>query len=311
MLRLLKILSNALAPLTLFAALAAYLYPPLFDPVRDWYLWLFALTMLALGLVLRPAEFMDEFRQPKRLLLGLCSQFSVMPLLGFAVAWSGGWDESVALGFVIVGCAPGAMASNVIVYLSGGAVAYSVALTTAATILAPLLTPALTEILGGVFLPVPFWAMARTITVTVVGPLVLGMLFRRLARGAGRIAEHVAPAAAVICIVLIIGVAVSSNADEIAQAGGWIFLAVVVVNAMGYLVGWTLAGVYGFDRGHRLALTIEIGMQNAGLGVALALRHFDPETALPGVWFAVWCILTAAGMTSFLRYSSYRRQCKQ
>ena len=62
-----------------------------------------------------------------------------------------------------------------------------------------------------------------------------------------------------------------------------------------------LANLFGFDAMHRLTLAIEIGMQNAGLGVALALKHFEPETALPGALFAVWCILTAAGASSWLR----------
>ena len=71
--------------------------------------------------------------------------------------------------------------------------------------------------------------------------------------------------------------------------------------ALGYLLGWWLARLYGFDANHRLTLAIEIGMQNAGLGVALALKHFAPETALPGALFAFWCILTAAGASSWLR----------
>jgi BASS family bile acid:Na+ symporter len=78
-------------------------------------------------------------------------------------------------------------------------------------------------------------------------------------------------------------------------------LAVVAVNGLGYLGGWWLARLYRFDYRHRLALAIEIGMQNAGLGVALALKHFSHETALPGALFAVWCILTAAGASSYLR----------
>jgi BASS family bile acid:Na+ symporter len=79
---------------------------------------------------------------------------------------------------------------------------------------------------------------------------------------------------------------------------------VVAVNGLGYLAGWLLARLYGFDRRHQLTLAIEIGMQNAGLGVALALAHFEPETALPGALFAVWCILTAAGASAWLRRHS-------
>lgn len=62
-----------------------------------------------------------------------------------------------------------------------------------------------------------------------------------------------------------------------------------------------MARLYGFDVRHRLAPAIEIGMQNADLGVALAYKHFQPETALPGALFAVWCITTAAGASGSLR----------
>ena len=77
----------------------------------------------------------------------------------------------------------------------------------------------------------------------------------------------------------------------------------VALNAAGYAAGWLLARTYRFDHRHRITLAIEIGMQNAGMGVVLALEHFraTPEAALPGALFAVWCILTAAGATAYLR----------
>ena len=89
------------------------------------------------------------------------------------------------------------------------------------------------------------------------------------------------------------------------EQGNWYGFAararVLIVNTLGYVAGWYLAKLYRFDYPHRLTLTIEIGMQNAGLGVALALAHFTPETALPGALFAVWCVLTASGASAFLR----------
>lgn len=109
------------------------------------------------------------------------------------------------------------------------------------------------------------------------------------------------PAVAAIAIVVICSYAVAANQERIAVVGGWVIAMVVLINALGYLAGWGLARIYGFDANHRLTLAIEIGMQNAGLGVALALKHFAPETALPGALFAFWCILTAAGASSWLR----------
>jgi BASS family bile acid:Na+ symporter len=193
------------------------------------------------------------------------------------------------------------MASNVMVYLAGGAVAFSVALTTVATILSPLLTPTLVKLLGGVFLEIPFWPMMQTILLTVVLPLGAGMLLRKQLGRHLEMARTLSPAVAAIAIVVICSYAVAANQERIAVVGGWVIVMVILLNGIGYLAGWGLARLYGFDVLHRLTLAIEIGMQNAGLGVALALRHFSPETALPGALFAFWCILTAAAASAWLR----------
>ena len=136
--------------------------------------WFFAATMFALGIVLDTGELRETVRHPGRIGLGVLTQYTVMPLLGFTVAMLVPLPPEIAVGFIIVACAPGAMASNVIVYLAGGAVAFSVAMTTVATFLSPLLTPALVELLGKVFLEIPFWPMMQTILLTVVVPLAAG-----------------------------------------------------------------------------------------------------------------------------------------
>lgn len=300
-------ISRSLAPLTLFVAVGAYLHPPPFSYLGDWFLWFFAATMFALGFVLKPEEFAQTFKKPKSIAFGVMTQFTVMPSLGFAAAYLSNFDPELALGFIIVGCAPGAMASNVIAYLAGGAVAFSVALTTIATFLSPLVTPTLVKFLGGVFLPIPFWPMMKTILLTVLVPLAGGMFLRRFLGSARRVVSEVAPAVAVVSIVLIIGYAISANQERISGIGAGVFLLVVLLNGLGYGAGWLLSKLYGFDRPYQLALMIEIGMQNAGLGVALALRHFSSQTALPGALFATWCILTAAGVTSYLRRRTFRK----
>jgi BASS family bile acid:Na+ symporter len=296
-----RFIANQLAPITLLGAIAAYLHPPLFLVFRDSFLWFFAATMFALGIVLDTGELAETVRHPGRIGLGVLTQYTVMPLLGFTVAVLIPLPPEIAVGFIIVACAPGAMASNVIVYLAGGAVAFSVALTTVATFLSPLLTPGLVELLGKVFLEIPFWPMMQTILLTVVVPLAAGILLGRYLGGQRDLARNIAPAVAAVAIVIICSYAVAANQARIAVIGGWVIAAVILLNATGYLAGWWLARLYGFDAMHRLTLAIEIGMQNAGLGVALALKHFAAETALPGALFAFWCILTAAGASSWLR----------
>ncbi len=296
-------LSRNMALLTLAAAIAAYLHPPLFLVFRDGFLWLFAATMFALGIVLHPEEARETLTRPARIVQGVACQYTIMPLAGLAAATVAirlGFTPQLALGFIIVGCAPGAMASNVITYLAGGAVAFSVAMTMLATMLSPLVTPTLVRLLGGALMDIPFWPMMQTILLTVVLPLVAGMALQpRLGRFTAQV-KQIAPGIAAMAIIIICAYAVAANQARIASLAGWVLALVVLLNALGYAAGWGAACMFGFDRSHRITLAIEIGMQNAGLGVALALKHFTPETALPGALFAVWCILTAAGATRWL-----------
>jgi BASS family bile acid:Na+ symporter len=301
LLSLCRFIANQLAPLTLLGALAAYLYPPLFLVFEHSFLWFFAATMFALGIVIDMDDLKETFKKPRRIGLGVLTQYTVMPGLGFAIAMLSPLPPAIAVGFIIVACAPGAMASNVIVYLAGGAMAFSVALTTVSSFLSPLLTPALVKLLGGVLLEIPFWPMMQSIVLTVVVPLVAGILVHRHLGGHLLLVRRIAPAIAAMAIMVICSYAVAANQERIASVGGWVMTTVVLLNALGYAVGWWLARLYGFDARHRLTLSIEIGMQNAGLGVALALKHFTAETALPGALFAVWCILTAAGASNWLR----------
>ena len=150
---ILRLIANGLAPLTLLGAIAAYFLPEIFLPFKHVFKWLFAITMFALGVVLEARELKETLRHPLRIGLGVLTQYAVMPILAFLVATLASLPPAVALGFIIVGSAPGAMASNVIVYLAGGAMAFSIAMTTVATFLSPRLRPTWWEVLAGGFWP--------------------------------------------------------------------------------------------------------------------------------------------------------------
>jgi len=294
-------ISNQLAVLTFSGAVLAYLHPPLFLVFKDYFLWFFAATMFSLGLVIDAGDLKAEIVQPKRVFLGVLSQFSVMPLLVWLVAQYPGFSPAIAIGFIIVGCAPGAMASNVIVYLAGGAVAFSVTLTTLATLMSPVLTPLLVKYLGGAIMPVEFWPLTITILKTVLLPLLLGLVIQKKLGNHLQTARDVAPGIAALAIIIICSYAVAANQLRIAEMAMPVMAGVVLVNLLGYIIGWWLAKLYGFAHLYRITLMIELGMQNAGMGVALALKHFPAESALPGALFAVWCILTAAIASGWLR----------
>jgi len=309
--KILHFISNGMAPLTLACALLAFYQPAIFMVFKPTFLWLFAASMYALGVVLEPADLRFTLKKPKPIALGVLCQYSIMPLLGAAAAWAAQLPPELALGVIIVGCAPGAMASNVIVYLAGGAVAFSVALTTVATFLSPALTPLLVKSLGGAYLPIPFWPMMQTIILTVLLPLILGMLSRKTLGERAAPLISFAPTMASIAIIIICAYAVAANHDRLSNINSSLFAVVITINALGYLLGWLVAKLFKLTAAYRLTLAIEIGMQNAGLGVALALKHFSPETALPGALFAVWCILTGAGVSSWLRHQQKTKDIRK
>lgn len=310
-----RLLANGLAPLTLLGTLLAFFFPAPFLLLKlpaalgDFTLYgslfqlMFALTMFALGLVLEYDDLGETLRRPKRIALGVATQYLVMPLLAFTLISVTDLPPAVALGFLIVGSAPGAMASNVIVYLAGGALAFSIAMTTVATFLSPLLTPLLVQGLGGELLAIDTTVMMINILKMVVAPLAMGMLLQRYLGPLRETVRGIAPGVAAVAIVLICSYAVAANKHFIGGLAPSILVLVVALNALGYLAGYGAGRLFGFDLRHRITLAIEIGMQNAGMGVALALAQFQdrPETALPGALFAVWCILTAAGAASWLR----------
>jgi BASS family bile acid:Na+ symporter len=308
-----RFIANGLAPLTLLGAVTGYFLPEPFLLLKQSFLFytslfafMFACTMFALGLVLEYDDLSQTLKQPRQIALGVLTQYLLMPGLAFLLITLVDMPAPIALGFLIVGCAPGAMASNVIVYLAGGAVAFSIAMTTVATFLSPLLTPALVKWLGGSLLNIDLVGMMITIIKTVVAPLAFGMWLQRYLGKIKEPVKEIAPGFAALAIILICSYAVAANKDRISLVTTEMVSLVILLNALGYISGWYLAKLYGFDHSRRITLSIEIGMQNAGMGVVLALSQFKdtPETALPGALFAVWCILTAAGATAWLRHKA-------
>lgn len=279
---------------TLIAVAIGYFYPPgltIFKPYLD---YMFMFTMLGIGFVLNPEDFLPIVKKPQLPLLGTLTQFAIMPVSAFLVAKVLKLPDEYALGLIIAGSVPGAMASNVISYLAKADVVLSISITTCSTFLAPVLTPAFTYILAKTFMHVDFWAMFRSILLMVVAPLVVGLTIKHYLRNYVMKIIDFFPALSTLFIAFICGLIVALNKDKLENVTLIIFMAIFILNAIG-LSGGYLAGIlYGFSENRRRTLAIEVGMQNAGLGAVLALKHFSAAAALPSALFATWCVITAS-----------------
>lgn len=292
--RISEFITRLLVVWVVLAGIAGYLYPPVLTCMKGHIEWLFAFTMLGIGAVLTPKDFEPVAKKPHLVLMGTIAQFAIMPALGFVIAKLLRLPPDLALGVILVGAVPGAMASNVISYLARADVAYSIALTSMSTLLAPLLTPSLTYLFGRTYVDIHFWPMFLSIIKIVIVPLLLGLSLRRFFPDIIERISFVFPLMSTIAIALICGLVVALNRDYLAQVSALIFVAVVLHNALGLLLGYGAGKAYRFDVKRCRTLAFEVGMQNAGLGAVLALKHFSARAALPNALFATWCIITAA-----------------
>jgi BASS family bile acid:Na+ symporter len=274
--------------------LLAYFKPDIFSSLKDYINLFFGIAMFGIGLVLSEDSYKKILSSPGAIAFGVVCQFTIMPLLALLTSRIFHLSDAWTLGLILTGAAPGAMTSNVISYLSKGDVAYSVSLTAISTLLCPVLTPLITLTLAGTRVPVEFLPMFKTIVLVVVLPLILGLVVRRLFPGMIRKLNEWPSTLSVLAIVIITSFVIAVNKEKLGYASFIIIAAVAFHNALGMSLGY-LAGYLGrMKHLRRKTLSIEIGMQNAGLGVILAITHFGNEVAIPAALFTIWCILTAS-----------------
>lgn len=252
--------------------------------------------MFGMGLTLSPADFRIVLSRPKDILIGCLAQFTVMPLLAFGISWALQLPKELALGVILVGCCPGGTASNVITYLAKGDLALSVGMTACSTLLAPILTPLLVWLMAGTMVNVDTIGMLTSIIYVVIAPIVAGLLCQRFMPRATRSVTPYLPALSSIVIALVVGIIVSHNASRLMLGGAIVVAAVVLHNLLGLSVGYAIGRLLRLPHPKRVALSIEVGMQNSGLASSLAVLHFAayPLATIPGAIFSVWHNISGA-----------------
>ncbi len=213
-----------------------------------------------------------------------------MPLLAYVLCLIFQLPAELAVGVILVGCCPGGTASNVITYMAKGNTALSVACTAVSTLLAPILTPFIFYLLASQWIEINAWSMLSSILQVVLLPIVVGLILRRLLKQQIQQYITVMPLISVLAIVLIVAAIIGGSKAQLLHSGLLIFLVVALHNGLGYLLGFGCSRLFHLNYADSKAVAIEVGMQNSGLGVALAAVHFAtaPLTALPSAIFSLW-----------------------
>ncbi|GAA0590736.1 bile acid:sodium symporter family protein [Virgibacillus siamensis] len=279
---------NTFAFWVILFGVLSFFFPGGFTWIAPYIALLLGVIMFGMGLTLSLDDFKRVLKAPKVVVAGVVMQYTVMPLLAYGLATAFQLPPQVAVGVILVGCCPGGTASNVMTFLAKGNTAMSVSITAVSTVLAPILTPALTLLFASQWLPVSAGDMFLSIVKIVLVPIVLGIVIRLLFRKQVEKSVKALPLVSVIGIVAVASAVVALNTENIATTGLLIFTVVILHNVLGLLVGYLIARLFKFDFANQKALSIEVGMQNSGLGSTLAVAHFAPITAVPSALFSVW-----------------------
>ena len=254
------------------------------------------LIMLTMGLTLTPNDFKILAKRPFDIFIGACAQFVIMPVVAYALVHAFHLEPALAIGILLVGCCPGGVSSNIMSFLCHGDVAFSVGMTCASTILAPVMTPFLMQLTAGEIVDVDTVGMFLNILIVTIIPVSVGCFLNYMwgKREEFAVVRSLMPGMSVICLAFIVGGVISTVHDDLVARGLWLFLWTFAVvfchNTLGYLLGWYAGRLAMFNTAKKRTISIEVGMQNAGLATNLATVFFvsQPLAVLPCAISCVW-----------------------
>lgn len=264
------------------------------------------IIMFSMGLTLTTQDFKILAKRPFDICIGALAQYLIMPFLAFTLTKVLRLPDGIALGLILVGCCPGGVSSNIMSYLCGGDVAFSVGMTTVSTILSPVMTPLMVSLLAsGTHISIKGLPMFVSIIETVILPVAVGFFINYMLgkNKTFRELQKIMPGIAVLGLACVVGGVISSQGSKFFTSGVVVFVAVLLHNGLGYLLGYGAGKLTGMNVAKKRTISIEVGMQNAGLATNLATTTAQfastPESAIICAVSCVWHSISGTLLAGF------------
>ena len=294
--RIFKAIEKYFFIIILLAVAISLVYPNAFQWVLSKYEGINVLNLLlgivifTMGTTLKVDDFINVFKKPKEISVGILAQYICMPILAMVLARLFSLDTALTVGLVLVGTVPGGTASDVITFLAKGDVALSVSLTAVSTVLSPILTPIITLILIGNrihFNPVDMFVSILEI---VILPIALGLILNYLFPDFCEKLRDYLPALSSIVVCLIVAGVIGANKQAILTSSTIIIVVIVIQYFIAMLLGFGVGYLAGMDKKQIITVAIELAFQNSGLSTGLAKTHFPnlSQATVPGALYSVW-----------------------
>jgi BASS family bile acid:Na+ symporter len=265
--------------------------------------------MLGLGASMTPRDFLIAFRKPKGILVGLLSQFAVMPFLGFLLAVALGLPPALVVGLLLIACMPGGTTSNIFAYFSKGVLALSIMMTTVSTLAAVVMVPVLLSFYGGLAgvtgeYAIPAGNVAQILVVLLV-PTALGMILRKLNPNVGATVELIGSFMGVAVIVFLIATWVPRNYMLLLETPVNVYAATISIGLIGMVFGYWVARGLGQDTSRSRTISLETGIQNGPLAVLVITLSFSAAmqqaVLLIPILYSLFIVLTSTLVTLWYR----------
>jgi bile acid:Na+ symporter, BASS family len=265
--------------------------------------WGLAVIMLGMGITLSVNDFKAVLKMPRAVGIGFVAHYAIMPFLGWSLAHLFRLETPLAVGLILVACCPCGTASNVVNYIARSNVALSVLMTLCSTLGAIVMTPLLTKWLAGHYVPVDAGGLFLSTVKIVLAPVVIGVALNRFAPRFVKFILPVSPLISVLAITLICASIIGGSAEDLKRSGGVLILAVFLLHTGGFILGYAASRLLRCDELTSRTISVEVGMQNSGLGAALAKEHFAqlPPTALPCAISATFHSVIGSVLAGFWR----------
>ncbi|SIQ30481.1 bile acid:Na+ symporter, BASS family [Rhizobium sp. RU33A] len=268
--------------------------------------------MLGMGASMTWRDFFIAFRKPKGILVGLLSQYLIMPFLGYALAIILGLPAGMAAGLILIACMPGGTTSNIFAYFSKGVLALSIMMTTVSTLVAVVTVPFLLSFysglagLGGDYV-IPAGNVAQVLVVLLV-PTVLGMFLRKMNANVGATIEMIGSLLGVVVILFLIASWVPRNYQMLLDTPFPVYIAAVGIGLTGMLLGYWLARALRQDSNRARTISLETGIQNGPLAALIVTLSFtgiqQQEVLFIPILYSLFIVITSSFITMLYRRSA-------
>jgi bile acid:Na+ symporter, BASS family len=298
---------NSFTLWVIVAVIIGMYFPQYFQKIGDFKFTglivpLIQLIMFSMGTEMSLKDFEGVIKTPKAVIIGLICHFTIMPIIAVVLANTLGFPPEIAAGIILMGSVPSGVTSNVLAFIAKANMPLSVTIASISTLIAPLATPFLMKTLAGQMVEIDFVKMMIHVAEIIILPIILGLIVNKIIRSGAVKFQKVMPIVSMVGVFMMILVIVSAGRDNLIKIGPLLFVSSIIQHSLGYFLGYWSGRMLKLDEAACRTISLEVGMQNAGLASGIAIQMGKVATVgLASAIAAPWMTISGSILANWWR----------